>query len=755
MSIAQLLVLCVGMGLCALIFDVHAQPAPAAVNEATEQSIQKDIAAQNEILIAPDSRPEQREQAAARLLLRQKAESRAFLLDTLSENKNRAAQLAVARALAGDTLRDPAFVEPLQKLMGRDWSATEAAVGALASFQDNKPVLTELINFAANSTMVPKSRIATVRGIGAFVNIKAAAFLIKLIQNTEEDSQVRNAAMDALVDMTGLQSNGRDTGEWNKWWDANRAKPEEQWKAEQFQMVARHYDQKSRELQKLRQRIQIVLKRDYQAALDEAQRTSMILSWLKDSEPSIRIVAAIIVSEQKINGDKIALPATEQLRSMIGDSSAEVRIQVISTLREINDPAAAVPLLNQLAVERDSDVIIAIAQTLGRLQQIKAVESLLGVVKMDSNRVAESGVDALRNLSEPIRANADLYAQVCATLRNRLNGTGPKLVSDSLRGALIEALGQLRDTTMLQTFIAALDTTNPKNAVPVRVAACKGLGGMIDAKDREQAAGELVNTMRRDPEAAVRLEAVKNIELVGTFSQADAVYQQALGSRESDKSVRDAAYALLVKMYKWPDASVNALLFTWLERFKITDAIKGTPQVAQVYLRRLDVLLAARGKLIKESTSNADPASKESALEKLATIQQYIAEAYENGERWEEAVASYRASLDYYQTRKNAAVDVTSLSERFIRSLLRSASYTESTQFAASRITAAPTETESISYLFRTEIERLKDSSKPDDWRSAVKLIEEIAKMRPTLKSHYADKIAQYHDEIKGKLKGI
>jgi hypothetical protein len=103
--------------------------------------------------------------------------------------------------------------------------------------------------------MVSKSRIAAVRGIGTFVKLDAAKFLIDRTRTEDEDPLVRNAAMDALVDMTGLQEYGRDNEAWKVWWDKNSTNPESVWQATQYRTRAAHYDQVRRDLDRVRQGI--------------------------------------------------------------------------------------------------------------------------------------------------------------------------------------------------------------------------------------------------------------------------------------------------------------------------------------------------------------------------------------------------------------------------------------------------------------------------------------------------------------------
>ena len=76
------------------------ETAPAASAESPEQAILRDLEQQAAILNAPDSKPEQREQAAERMVQRRRDDATEILLAAIGDSGNRAAQVAVARALA-------------------------------------------------------------------------------------------------------------------------------------------------------------------------------------------------------------------------------------------------------------------------------------------------------------------------------------------------------------------------------------------------------------------------------------------------------------------------------------------------------------------------------------------------------------------------------------------------------------------------------------------------------------------------------
>ncbi len=721
-----------------------AVPLPPSPVETPEQAIQRDLTQQSAILSNPNSRPEQREQAAERLVLRQRADAREILFRILRD-PDRPAQIAVAKALSGDARPDPRFIAPLLSLMGRDRVATEAAVNALTNYGDNPDVLNDLIIFAGSATQVPNSREAAIRGIGTFVRKNAAGFLIGLTNGTEEDPQIRKAATNALSDMTGLQQIGSDIQQWNAWWAAAVNQPERDWEAAQFRNRAGHYAQVKRESQRLTDHIKTLLDRDYQR-VPEIQRTDVTLTWLKDTVPAIRVVGADKVLDEKLLGNRIPPIIIEQLRGMIGDSAVEVRQVVINALREINDAASVDPLLAQLAVETDPDVKIVIASTLARLQQIKSVDAILLLLNGPATRVAEAAAEALSDLGEPIRKDPAITAKVSISLRAKLEMIGDKPGTENLRGYILEALAQLHDASMLRIFSRALDVNDARNSVKIRIAACRGLGNMVEINDKEQAATDLVGTLRRDPDAAVRLEAAKALGNVGTFNQAEALYDQTT-ARENDRTVRDAAWKVLTSLFTRPETTANVLLSNWAEKFKDSAALKLDPKKrVEVLQKRIIVLQAARDKLIVDARVNPQ------AAQTLAGVHQNIGETLMSLEQWDKSAASFRAAMAYWLANRGAPATLAQLSEQLMRSLLRSGSYPEAVQFAGDRILADPQEQGDMGYLIRTEVERLMNSAKSGDLKNAGTLIDEAEKMQPPLKDPYAETLRKNRDVIRQRI---
>ena len=744
----------VATGICAPL--AMAQPSPPASPPATspsespEQAARRDLDHQADLLLGADTPPDQREQAAARLVMGRQPAARGILLRALADKDNRAISTAAANALAGDPNPALEFVAPLVALLPRDFATAKAAANALTGYAQNAEVLAQLIQFAADHRQPRRSRALVVGALGAFVKKNAAGALVRLLSDDSDESLVRDAAADALVRMTGRRDLGDDPAQWSAWWKTTATLPDRDWELTQYQNRSAVTALVDREFQRLSAHVKELLDRDYQRAPKE-QRSDLLLAWLHDGEPVIRSLAADKVFDEKINGNVIATPVLEQLRGMIADSDADVRKAVIVALKAVNDAPSVDPLLTQLSRETDPAVKVAIAQALGVLKKLKSVDALLALLNGPPTRagdaVAEAAAEALDALGEQIRDDPAMRVRVSVNLRIKLESTAARFGTENLRAALLEALAPLRDPNLLRVFIIALDAADPQ-AVKIRIAACKGLGNMTTRDDMDAAAGALVGALRHDSAPSVQLEAARALEKVGTLPRADALYEQ-LNPRggASDASVREACWTALVAILQ-REASADVLLGTWQERFRDDPSIRNDlKKRAAMIQRRLVILKLARDRLIIDAPKNPQ------ADRKLAGVQQNIGEAHLALAQWGEAAASFRASMTYWQAHGAQPHIIAQLSEQLVEALLRAGSYSEAVQFASERIAASPQESGDMGHRIRSEVERLRDSKKPEDWKSALQLIEEASKMRPPLSDPYAEPMQRYKTELQVRIK--
>ncbi len=307
---------------------LHAQTPPTGDQTAApSEAAAKDLQSLGAILNDESASQTKRDEAARRLVSRQSPEARAVLQNTLVDVGNRGGQLAVARALATDPQPDPAFITPLNALLGPDKNLTEAAAAALANFKASPELLGLLTSFATATSKFEPSRIAVIKALGTLADKRAAATLAEILANETETQTIHNAAADALADMTGLRQNGRDVQRWLQWWETEKAQSEAQWREAMLNNRATRYDQLQQRHAALTDEVENILTDQYETSL-ESRKPERLMRYLTSPQPEIRMIGARIIYNDTIENRAIPPVARAQLRQMVGDSSPEVRLEV-------------------------------------------------------------------------------------------------------------------------------------------------------------------------------------------------------------------------------------------------------------------------------------------------------------------------------------------------------------------------------------------------------------------------------------------
>lgn len=679
-----------------------AQPAPV---ENAAEAATRDLKQQEANLGDRSATAALRDEAARRLVSRSSPEADDILLRALADFSNKEAQLAVARALSADTTPNPAFIEPLCNLLGG--GLTEPAAQALSVYKANDQVRDRLIQFVNNLSQQQGPRIACIRAIGKLVDRKAAGALVGLL-NSDTNSVIRDSAADALVEMTGLNTNGRDAQRWNQWWQVNRNKSDSQWSSDLLLKNASRVNELSKRIDALRDVAAQMVREEYRRRPD-AERAKFLLGLLQAPSEDVRVVAVQIVYEDVVVAKPVPPEVFELLRGMIGDSAADVRKRVARTLTAAASPGAVDALLTQLAQERDPDARAAIALALGPSRELRVVEPLLLLLDDESFSVARSAADSLKELASTLREekNAEIARQVAWRLRGRLRGTEGNISAVPLRQSLVDAMAQLAQPSPVQlhTFYELIKPD--RETAVVRISALRGLG-LIGNPD---SANMIVNALS-DPDANVRLEAVGALQRTATFAHVEAMGRLLSASIEPDQRVRDRVWDVLAGNEQAQRPGLLAKgspkeLNRWAERFK-----SDTDQDRQ---RRLIVLSILEKQLI-EAEQQQD----------LAYARLRIGETLLVMSRPDEAATRLQQALDHFNS-ANSPPAVTDLpNQQLMQALLQARKYGEAVRFATDIIAKAPENTQNMWLKIRQEAQRLKDAR---DLDGALALLTEAKKI--------------------------
>jgi len=362
---------------------------PAVASESREDAAARDIREQEAVLSDPAATAAKREEAARRLVSRSSKEADDVLLKVLTAG-NREAQIAVARALASDQTPEPAFINPLSTLLGSGAVLTEAVAQALVTFKGNDDVRQMLVNFATNPTLSLDARAGIISAMGKLVDKQAAGSLINVI-NGDDNARIRDAACDALAEITGLPRSS-DVQGWNQWWNQNKAKNEEEWSKDLLRYNAAARAELNKRLIRMRDEAGQQLRTSYRAAATDADKAKLLAASLQNDSEDIRLVAVQLIREESSQFRAVPTPVFEQLRKMVGDSAAGVRREVAITLGTAG-VGAVDALLTQLAQERDTSVREELVRALGPSHDLRAIEPLLAALNDANFSVARSAAD--------------------------------------------------------------------------------------------------------------------------------------------------------------------------------------------------------------------------------------------------------------------------------------------------------------------------------------------------------------------------
>ncbi|MFN4242254.1 MAG: HEAT repeat domain-containing protein [Tepidisphaerales bacterium] len=675
-------------------------------------------------LLADDSATQAQRDESARRLVARKSEassawagatveevSRELLLAALVNVSSRGGQLAAARALMQQWEPDPAFIAPLNALLGVDRPLTEAAAMALSIYTNSPQVPGLLLSFAESRQRPEGLRVAVVRALGMLPERRVAAGLLELARRDEAET-VRAAALAALAELTGLPQFGTSLERWSAWWDDVQRLSEVEFRAYLARTRATQQARTGQRLDQLIDQLGVLLPEGYRQ-LPEAERTEHLRRLLSSPSASVRAVGVRLVLADVLEARPVAASVRETLRTMVGDSSRAVRLEVATALRSINDAAALDVLLTQLPQETSPEVRAALALALGPIRDVRATDALLSLLGDADVRVAEAAAESLAALAPEIRRHPAMADVVATAVRSHLLGRGAE--SASLRGALLEVLVPLRRRELLPLAQSMLEPSQPSR---VRRAAVRLLGELSDPGTAESLKSVLASA---EGDASLRLEAVSALGALPTFDHAETLYRHTQEQFEPDALVRARAWALLAEQFQRAN---RQQLRAWAGRLEGDDA------------RQLDVLTA----LVEQLRNPEDG-------EALALAQAEQGKLLLRLDRPAEAAVALRSALDYWRTRGAANAYVTELSLQTLEALLRSGQFAE-----AVNVTAAASSSSDAS-LARPMSQRLLEHARGLLERgdaAARLLLEELRRVAPSLPEEMRERFTAVETRLGG-----
>jgi HEAT repeat protein len=707
-------------GLCALPATAQTAAPPESASDVARQEFDQ----LRQTLNDPHKSSREREEAARRLLERGADD---VLLDALRSGRADL-EAPVARALAETKNPPPVFLDDLLRCFQPQISTdlAEAASLAAANYRDSAAARDKLRDFILSANVPETRRIPAIRALGTLNDKDTADFLMTVLRGADPriSPQLSDAAADALGDMTGLTEFGRDVGQWERWWRGQEGKSPEQFLAERRAEREGSARQAIERLKLAAQSIDRMVEDHHRPITDPKLRDADILGYLNDPSPEFRAAGARLVNQDFNAGLPIAPAVVERLRELIGDSSPDVRRRVAGAIAAINDTGAAKSLLAQLQREKIEPVKAALMQALAPTKNVAAVPDLIHFLDDPAIQVSEAAAWALKELGPEIAKNPDLARQVARALQGTIERTNNTRGADRLREYVTEAMIPLKDPSLVQTLFTLLDWRAGNTTPNTRNSAIRALAA-IDAPQNLKAdiAVRLSDSLRRDTEKGVRLEAAKALGIVGGPAQAEALYRAMTPGTESDEAVREAAWKSLSSLF---DQFDDATLGNWAERFR------NSPD------KQLTAYLALNNKLIPEGAPKADS---------LAVVQQNIGALYLDPkiDKPDEAIPYLLGALNYWSGKPGGVVNT--IQDLCMRAYLRSKQYKAAIQFAADQIQKNGQNTDAMGGAILEEVNRL---NRANQLQPALELLE-AAKTLP-IKGFYVDRFQELDKDIRGRI---
>jgi hypothetical protein len=706
-------------------------PAATEPSEAVgRQSLGTTVPELGASLSDPRTSPPDRLEAARRLVARQSPDARDALRQVVTSPANAAPRIAVLRALADDPNPDPGLLPNLLAMVQNetDERVVAPAAVALGAYKNNAAQVIDALSKVATATARPQPlRSAAIRGLGLLIDQAATSTLVRITTNPNEAAQVVSDAADALVELTGIESNGRDPIKWAAWQTQNGNLPAPQWKALIADSRAARDQQLRRRLDDLVDELQPMFEEQYRSTPPE-KMAERLQQFLNGAAPDVRRIGARIAYKAVNNVfgplGRPKAEAQERLEDLVGDADAGVRLDALLALEsfKVGDRALAA-IRQQLSIEPDSRVKAAMARTLSKLPGLDYFPDLNRLLDDPSPVVVREAADAIRRRAPVIVPDAALQQATAQKLQGTIKRLPNQPAFAEARRTSAEALAALKEPTTMGFAQGLLSAQEPDlRAAGLTIMGELGkemAGPIIRAVDRETSQDAASVRVRKSGMDALARTRNFNFSAEWLFNKFNP-----RGGNEPSAEVRSAAQRAYLTLLK--DGDTNKLLS---EASRVRDDAT-----------RIEIFKVLVGKF-KDAGQREDAAIQQISLGK----------EYMNRGQPKEAADVRQDALNCYLERRDGPYVLEPLAGALTESLLQSRQYDKLAAMASNlfrRVTeqggpkAQDPYQGAIGPKIRNEAQRLQESTGPnrqEDWANAARLIEAASRMDPPLAKSYLE----------------
>lgn len=300
----------------------------------------------------------------------------------------------------------------------------------------------------------------------------------------------------ALVRLTGRSEFGLDANRWALWFGQVAWVSDAEWRRVLAEGLASRADDLAAQRDRLLERVLASARRAYSAAESPADRSTLLVQYLQDPQPDIRLLGLSLARQELANARRLDPNVGEAARKLLSDPRPSVRrdaVELVAILTPPGSPLTDPRISDSVAVfsasltaESDPDVAAALLRAVARWPDPAHIQVAIGWLA--SGRAAPVGPAC--ELLDAIRTTApDALTPAAHTISAALRAVVPLNGSGRPPSAALRLLYALGDDADRERIAALLRSPEPST----RRAAAEALSPL------PQAVEPIVSAAAEDP----------------------------------------------------------------------------------------------------------------------------------------------------------------------------------------------------------------------------------------------------------------
>ncbi len=538
----------------------------------------------------------------------------------------------MAEAIAASPTERREFIDPLLVVLrSGEPSVRASAARALVRYR-SFGVIETLIVLAKDASVEGGVRVEAITALSSAPDKRTVEAMIGLLDDST--AAVRSAAAESLTRLTNIRAFGDDPQQWKQWWQANKDKDRSTWLVNLADSLARAKAALEADNTRLRERLGRTVSDLYDATPD-TQREAMLLGFLQDPLPDVRLAGLRLVDRRVASNEPISPEVRNEVRAMLADGEVRIRQEAAIVVASLSEAEALKALLDRLGVEDSPKVREALLKALGQLRQAEALPAVLEEIGSRYENVATAAAAALVRIASKEPLGEAEREQAVEAIVLRYKAIAPSATNGTdLREALLSAMGVVGDESFMPVLQEALKDPSAK----VRLAATTSL-----AKVGKSAAAPALAALTADSDRGVRQAAIAALGAVGGKENLPTILNLTNPAVESDAVVRQQAWDVILTMLSGADEDTV---------FSVVDSLAARDDALAERIKILQVLVDRLGSPPRSTTTGSSLKARKGS--RLAGAQRRLAAVLMQAHRPAEAAAQLGEAYAAYASQRSS-----------------------------------------------------------------------------------------------------